>query len=127
MSGILGVNQQFPITDPSVPIPGVKGGGVIGGVGIAVPEANLPGVAPDGVGRPRLVIDGNGDVVVGDVALGVAADAFRDRFWPKTVISLLVLATILTLASIQFVSPTRRWRPSLPGPVRRRIRRRSAA
>ena len=53
-------------------------------------------------------------------------DGFRDRFWPKTVISFLVLATILTTASIQFVSPTRKWRPSLPGPVRRLVRRRSA-
>jgi ABC-type transport system involved in multi-copper enzyme maturation permease subunit len=111
MSGILGVSQQFPVTEPSVPMPGVKGGIVVG---------------QDGVGRAPDVVFGNGDVVEGDVALGVAADAFRDRFWPKTVISLLVLAAVLTLASIQFVSPTRRWRPSLPGPVRRRIRRRSA-
>ena len=37
-----------------------------------------------------------------------------------------ILAAILTMMSIQFVSPTRRRRPSLPGPVRRLIRRRSA-
>jgi hypothetical protein len=43
------------------------------------------------------------------------------------VISFLVLAVVLTTASIQFVTPTRRWRPSLPGPVRRLIRRSSAS
>jgi ABC-type transport system involved in multi-copper enzyme maturation permease subunit len=123
MSGILGVNQQFnPGTDPGVPIPNVKGG-----VGIPMPAGNFGGVAPDAGGRQPLVIGGDGGVVNGDVAIGVVADAFRDRFWPKTVISLLVLAAVLTLASIQFVSPTRRWRPSLPGPVRRRIRRRNAS
>jgi hypothetical protein len=53
------------------------------------------------------------------------SNAFRDRFWPKTVISFLVLAAVLTTLSIQFVTPTRRWRPSLPGPVRRLTRRRS--
>ena len=61
-----------------------------------------------------------------DVATAAVFDTNRDRFWPKTVLSFLILATVLTTASIQFVSPTRRWRPSLPGPVRRRIRRRSA-
>ena len=61
-----------------------------------------------------------------DVVSAAVLDSFRDRFWPKTVISLLVLAAVLTLVSIQFVSPTRRWRPSLPGPMRRLIRRRSA-
>lgn len=60
------------------------------------------------------------------VALAAAADSFRDRFWPKTVLSFLFLALVLTLASVQYVTPTRRWRPSLPGPVRRLVRRRSA-
>jgi ABC-type transport system involved in multi-copper enzyme maturation permease subunit len=60
------------------------------------------------------------DVVVGQ------NDPFRDRFWPKSVLSFLLLATVMTLLSVQFVSPTRRWRPSLPGPVRRLIVRRSA-
>jgi len=73
---------------------------------------------------PIIVGDANGGVTNSDVV--VSSLSFRDRFWPKTVIAFLVLAVILTLASIQFVSPTRRWRPSLPGPVRRRIRRRSA-
>ena len=84
----------------------------------------------DGTSRPPtlkgggVLIDPNGGVTNGDVVVDTLT--FRDRFWPKTVISFLSLAAVLTLASIQFVSPTRRWRPSLPGPVRRLNRRRSA-
>lgn len=114
MSGILGVTDQSfpqPGIEPGIRQPGVGiGGGVKG-----VPEAPViggDGAFDDGTGA-------NADVVVTSLS-------FRDRFWPKTVVSFLALATVLTLASIQFVSPTRRWRPSLPGPVRRRIRRRSA-
>ena len=47
-------------------------------------------------------------------------DSLRDRFWPKTVISFLVLALVLTLASVQVVTPTRRWRPAI-GPALRRL------
>lgn len=87
------------------------------------PTKPVPGIGIDGGG----VFPGNpAGGVVADVLPAAAVDAFRDRFWPKTVISFLVLAAIMTIASVQFVSPTRRWRPSLPGPVRRRIRRKSA-
>ena len=44
--------------------------------------------------------------------------SLRDRFWPRSALSMLLLATVLTLASVQFVSPTRRWRPRLPGRAR---------
>ena len=60
------------------------------------------------------------------ISAAAVVEPFRDRFWPKSVISFLVLATVMTLLSVQFVTPTRRWRPSLPGPIRRLIRRRSA-
>jgi hypothetical protein len=56
----------------------------------------------------------------------VTSDSLRDRFWPKSVLSLLGLAAVMTLASAQFVLPTRRWRPSLPARARRLIRRRRA-
>jgi ABC-type transport system involved in multi-copper enzyme maturation permease subunit len=112
MSGMLGTQPDdlaqpdFPQTKP---FPGSnEGGGFAPAPGVGL-RAN--------VGGPDLSDD---DVI------SAAEDGFRDRFWPKTVISFLVLATILTTASIQFVSPTRKWRPSLPGPVRRRLRRRSA-
>ncbi|MEA2672898.1 MAG: hypothetical protein QOI92_90, partial [Chloroflexota bacterium] len=53
-------------------------------------------------------------------------DSLRDRFWPKTVIAFLVLAVVLTLLSVQFVTPTRRWHPRLRDRLRARIRRKSA-
>lgn len=111
MSGILGSPQQVfpPDQFPGQPVPAFKGGGI----GIDLSDTNgVPGVVRVGGGV-------NMDVAAAPV------DAFRDRFWPKSVISLLILATVMTLLSVQFVTPTRRWRPSLPGPVRRRIHGRS--
>jgi len=102
MSGILGTpDQVFPQPFPQ-PVPAIQGGGVL--------------LAPDGT------VIGKGGGVANDVVAAVVLDPFRDRFWPKSVISFLVLATVMTLLSVQFVTPTRRWRPSLPGPVRRLIR-----
>jgi len=102
MSGILGTpDQAFPL-----PMPAIGGGGAI--------------TASDGT------IIGRAGGVANDVPAAVALDPFRDRFWPKSVISFLVLAAVMTLLSAQFVTPTRRWRPSLPGPVRRVFRGRAA-
>jgi len=106
MSGILGApDQVFPQPFPG-PVPAIREPGVI--------------LAPDGT-----VIGKGGGFANDDVAAAAALDPFRDRFWPKSVISFLVLAAVMTLLSAQFVTPTRRWRPSLPGPLRRLIRRRS--
>lgn len=102
------------------------------------PGVDLPAKNLGGFSEPEIVIDvtdtsgvpfvgRRGGVANADVAELAAADGFRDRFWPKTVLSFLGLALVLTLASVQYVTPTRRWRPSLPGPVRRLIRRRSAS
>ncbi len=49
----------------------------------------------------------------------------RDPFWPKTVVAWLILSVVLLVASIQLVSPTRRWRPRRPGGATRTGRRRS--
>jgi len=106
MSGILGApDQVFPQPFPE-PVPAIRAPGVI--------------LAPDGT-----VIGKGGGFANDDVAAAAALDPFRDRFWPKSVISFLVLAAVMTLLSAQFVTPTRRWRPSLPGPLRRLIRSRS--
>lgn len=122
LSTILGQgNLVFPPgTEPGKPTiggpdslggfaPGVRVSGGVSGVDCAPVPAGANFVC-DGVVVPTA---------------GVLAP-FRDRFWPKTVISFLLLAGLLTTLSIQFVSPTRRWRPSLPGPFRRGIRRRTA-
>jgi ABC-type transport system involved in multi-copper enzyme maturation permease subunit len=106
MSRILAPTDQFlipPDVKPVDPVPGVRDG----------VEPGFPGNA-------------QGGVTLQGIGIGTVADSFRDRFWPKTVLSFLLLAAVLTIASIQFVTPTRRWRPSLPGPVRRLVRRRSA-
>jgi hypothetical protein len=81
---------------------GQPGGGVIG-----VPPAN------DGF------VDDSG---IGIQPFGVR----RDGFWPKTAIAWLGLSAVLIFATVQLVSPTRRWRLGLPAIVRR-LRRRAAA
>jgi ABC-2 type transport system permease protein len=62
------------------------------------------------------------DVTVSGVP---SSDAARDRLWPKTVASFAVLSVVLTVLSIQLVTPSRRWRPGLAVPVsiRRLFRR----
>jgi ABC-type transport system involved in multi-copper enzyme maturation permease subunit len=78
------------------------------------PAVEQGGGSDDGSGGKVVVIDG--DVITRDVIF--AATGQRDRFWPQSVASMLLLAAVLTVASVQFVSPTRRWRPSLPGRAR---------
>ena len=121
MTAVLGFYDQGldpPPIDPVEPKPccGVNQGAGVGGTDDG---ANVAPLRKDGTD----ISDPNGDV--SNRVVVIESLSFRDRFWPKTVLSFLSLAVVLTLASIQFVSPTRRWRPSLPGPMRR-TRRRSA-
>jgi hypothetical protein len=69
---------------------------------------------------------GAGRGIVEDVIGAQPFGVVRDSFWPKSTISWLVLSAVLLLFSIQLVSPTRRWRPRLPGFLRRSSRRVSA-
>jgi ABC-2 type transport system permease protein len=117
ISGVLGPADQLIPPSVDKPVPGFGIGGAAPGIPVAIDDAG-------GI-KGRIVGLGTGEPNA-DVAVAAITDPFRDRFWPKTVISFLVLAAVLTTASVQFVSPTRRWRPSLPGPVRRLVRRRSA-
>ena len=48
--------------------------------------------------------------VVTDVAAVQPFGIRRDTFWPKSVVAWLALSAILIIASVQLVSPTRRWR-----------------
>ncbi len=77
--------------------------------------AFIPRPAPIDVPDRGVGAQPGSDVVVDD---GIAApDQFgivRDRFWPKSVAAWLVLSVILILASVQLVTPTRRWRPGRP-------------
>jgi hypothetical protein len=121
ISSILNTPQTdvFPpdaIPGQPVPAPGVGVGG-----GIRIDPNDTTGVPFVGKGGDNVSDDGTSNA-----GEAVTADSFRDRFWPKSVLSFLVLSIVLTLASVQYVTPTRRLRPSLPGLVRRLVRRRSA-
>jgi hypothetical protein len=43
----------------------------------------------------------------------------RDQLWPKSVATWLILSLVFIVLSVQFVSPTRRWRVPRPGRRRR--------
>jgi hypothetical protein len=113
MSGIVGTTDPGNSPPDSLPTKPI-GGGIGPLTGVAI-DVNDTGGAVPGVVLKR----GNPGNPQAGVGIAAVADTFRDRFWPKTVLAFLALATVMTLASAQFVSPTRRWRPSLPGPVRR--------
>jgi ABC-type transport system involved in multi-copper enzyme maturation permease subunit len=116
-----GIGEPVPVppVEPGVrrDLPGGGGGfeGDVGGVGFddgSVREIVVNGAKP--------MVERWGQGATGREANDVvfAVNGLRDRFWPKSVLSLLLLSVALTLASVQFVSPTRRWRPRLPGPAR---------
>jgi len=122
VTGIVG-QQIVPDFPRPQPFPGqnVDPGFGVGGGGVVMPADNVTGEELVKIRAAGGVIGQDDDVTNAQVAI-----TWRDRFWPKTVLAFLFLATVMTLASVQFVTPTRRWRPSLPGPVRRLFRRRSA-
>jgi ABC-type transport system involved in multi-copper enzyme maturation permease subunit len=65
-------------------------------------------------GVTTLPANGKLNPVAIDVAPAPAVQAFgikRDAFWPRSVAAWLILSAILIVASVQLVSPTRRWRP----------------
>ena len=105
---ITGTTTNFPIGGD--PRGGGFGGGVIinkGGVAMPVPALPVPAV---GFGD-------NG--IVADVAPGADLTVQRDRYWPRSALTLILLAIGFTAAAVQLVTPTRRWRPRLPGIPRR--------
>ena len=92
----------FPGTTPGF---GAGGGGVTDNPSIPVPGVQVP---PDG---SSLI---GGDVSVGKATLNATEPqqfgVRRDTFWPRSLRAWIVLSVIFILASIQLVSPTRRWR-----------------
>lgn len=72
--------------------------------GGAVP-APMPLIDP-GFAREGVVFGGDGFVAADQAPFGVA----RDAFWPKSVIAWLLVSVVFLLLTVQFVSPTRRWR-----------------
>ncbi len=95
---------------------GIGGGATGGNFGPGIVEPTLPA---DGFGRAPAIGVERG--VVNDVAVqpfGIR----RDVFWPRSVVAWIGLSAILVLASVQLVSPTRRWR----APFLNRASRRSS-
>jgi ABC-type transport system involved in multi-copper enzyme maturation permease subunit len=118
VGGVIIEPVSVPPIAPGIPrdLPAIEGDGGFGANGVGV---------DDGSGGKIVVIDGLaagsgvGGGTSGGSSFDVALAAARDRFWPQSVASFLLLAVVLTFASVQFVSPTRRWRPRLPGFMRR--------
>ena len=81
---------------------GATGGSVIPTTDQGLGTVNLPG---------QVLVDKGG--IVADVAPVQPFGIRRDTFWPRSVVAWVVLSTVLILASVQLVSPTRRWR--MPG------------
>ena len=78
------------------------GGGATGGSVVPTTDPGF-GAAPGAVNL-------DGKVVAADVAPIQPFGIRRDTFWPRSVVAWIALSTVLILASVQLVSPTRRWR-----------------
>jgi ABC-type transport system involved in multi-copper enzyme maturation permease subunit len=81
---------------------------------VSIPPQPAPAID---VGPDAVMVDPNVPLKGGVVGVGreVAPDqapfgVVRDAFWPKSVATWLLLSVVFILASVQFVSPTRRWR-----------------
>ncbi len=77
------------------------------------------------IGPPEGPMVVNPGLIANDVAIGDVLTIQRDRYWPRSALTLMLLAVGLTAAAVQLVTPTRRWRPRLPGILRRSRPRRS--
>jgi len=114
-------------------------GSITGSNPFGVPVPTEPGVRFD-FGKPGAGVGADGAVdcppnarcarpPIGALAEDIIAPDVqifgfqRDTFWPQSVASCLVISVIFTLLSVQLVTPTRRWRPRLPGILRRRSSR----
>jgi hypothetical protein len=77
-----------------------------------------PGVRPDpfpGSAPP--------DVGFDDVIAQPVLNTPTNALWPKSAAAWLIVSVVLIGASVQLVTPTRRWHPRLPGFLRRSARR----
>jgi ABC-type transport system involved in multi-copper enzyme maturation permease subunit len=86
--------------DLGFPPPKTQPGGIDVGRGVVVPAPGFVEAVP------------TDDVVAEPVTPA------REAFWPRTAAAWLVLSAAFIIASVQLVSPTRRWRPILPLPGR---------
>jgi ABC-type transport system involved in multi-copper enzyme maturation permease subunit len=97
----------------------------VGSGGVRVDVAPVPAIRGGVLIKPGV---GGGGVIaqpdVANVEPAATVQAFgikRDAFWPRSVAAWLILSGVLVVASVQLVSPTRRWRPWQTRRVRRRV------
>jgi ABC-type transport system involved in multi-copper enzyme maturation permease subunit len=104
----------LPNTGPVFGLDDNSGGGIAPAIDVAPAILPAKGVPANGVNIDRSIlvaIDGvaPNDVLPppGDV---VAFGSTSESIWEKTVVAWSILALVFLLLSVQFVSPTRRWR-----------------
>jgi ABC-type transport system involved in multi-copper enzyme maturation permease subunit len=91
------------------------GGGATGG-GTVVPSTD-PGFGAQPAPGEGVIVGGK---AIADVAPVQPFGIRRDTFWPRSVAAWIALSILLVFASVQLVSPTRRWRlPFFRRPSRR--------
>jgi ABC-type transport system involved in multi-copper enzyme maturation permease subunit len=116
--------SQFILDQNGVIIVDTTGGGQVikpGGV-VAVPMPAIGGRVPVNLGPVTAVGDDGSTVFdTGPLPIGPILDqpplddtiGFgnpTDKIWPRTVVAWLLLSVVFLVLSVQFVSPTRRWR-----------------
>ena len=132
------------VTNGAISVTGYSGGGVLptpqagfgvdnSGGGVIAPVPAVPAapvkILPDGT---VVAIDNPGAQVPFATADPQPFGVRRDTFWPRSLRAWAILSLVLVVASIQLVSPTRRWRwlrrPALGAPLMRlRVLRASLA
>jgi hypothetical protein len=81
-----------------------------GAISIGIGGGATGGVPTTGVDTSGGNAIAPGKAVAADVAPVQPFGIRRDTFWPRSVAAWLALSVVLVLASVQLVSPTRRWR-----------------
>jgi ABC-type transport system involved in multi-copper enzyme maturation permease subunit len=82
---------------------------------LRVQPAGGPAVNGNAVGPAVDPAPPGDDTGTADVVLETSLASIQDQLWRRSIGAFLALAAILTLVSVQLVSPSRRWRPQLSG------------
>jgi ABC-type transport system involved in multi-copper enzyme maturation permease subunit len=116
------------VTNGAITVGGAGLGGFVPTPGTEGSSGPVFGVAVDpAVGAPERVPAQDPAVKPGGVVQGIAAPdpqpfgVRRDTFWPRSLQAWGVMSVLFVLASVQLVSPTRRWRILRPS-IRRSSR-----
>lgn len=101
---------------------------LVNGAGANFGGGAVAGPAPAQIVKGGVIVNGGGVLAPVPVPVAAAPDAafgvIHDTFWPHAALAWLVVSFVLIVASVQLVSPTRRWRLGRPF---RRVRATAAA